>query len=119
MTPRLLFLALLTLTVTACGEEGPGPDTGAVCADGSTLTYETFGKAFLDDYCVACHAPGGSQSGSPLDTLAHAKSWAGEIDRYAGSGPDATNTGMPQGGNKPSLMERQMLSEWIACGTPQ
>src|SRR5687767_14853394 len=60
-----------------CEEEGEfGPPTEAVCPDGSTLTWESFGQEFMATYCTECHAStlmGAERQGAPLyhdfDTL--------------------------------------------------
>lgn len=61
----LLFLAL-RLSLNACSDDSPacaeeeeeeheeGP-TGSVC-NGSTLTYDNFGQAFMEKYCTDCHS---------------------------------------------------------------
>ena len=42
-----------------------------------------------------------------------------EEDETTASGPAATNTGMPPDKPFPTMMERQQLGEWIACGMPE
>jgi hypothetical protein len=99
-----------------------GPLTGTTCPDdGSTLTYENFGKKFMQDYCLRCHSVDSKdRQGAPddhnFDTLADVDFMKAHIDQYAGSGPKATNTKMPMGDPKPTVEERQKLSEWLACG---
>lgn len=99
-----------------------GELTGTVCPDGgSELTYENFGKKFMQDYCLSCHSVDSKdRQGAPddhnFDTLADVDIMKAHIDQYAGSGPDATNTKMPKADPKPTLEERQKLSEWLACG---
>lgn len=99
-----------------------GPLTGTVCPDdGSTLTYENFGKKFMQDYCVRCHSVDAkNRNGAPadhnFDTLADVDFMKAHIDQYAGSGPSATNMKMPPSDPKPTMEERQKLSEWLACG---
>ena len=110
-----------------CSEESVfGPPTGAVCPTPSTLTYNNFGKPFMEMYCTKCHASdkvGEARNGAPtfhdFDTLQGIKVVADHIDETTGSGPNATNEGMPEDNPKPSLAERQMLAEWIACGMPE
>jgi len=106
-----------------------GPLTGATCpSTGSTLTYENFAKQFIADYCLGCHSEkltGPARMGAPedhsFDTYADVDLMHKHIDQLAGSGPDSTNTRMPPptAPKKPSLEERQKLSEWIACGNPE
>jgi uncharacterized membrane protein len=111
-----------------CSEESSvfGPPTESVCPQGSTLTYNNFGKQFMESYCTRCHATdkvGEARQGAPsfhdFDTLFGIKAVSDHIDQTTASGPAATNMGMPPDGAKPSLAERQMLGEWIACGMPE
>jgi hypothetical protein len=102
-----------------------GPPTGTECPPASTLTYEGFGRPFLQSYCLRCHSgsvTGAAREGAPadhnFDTLIEAQGLADHIDRKAGSGPDATNESMPIGDPEPTLEERQQLAQWLACGAP-
>jgi uncharacterized membrane protein len=123
----LPFTLVLALIPAACDHHHEGGEpTGAQCPSGSTLTYQSFGKAFMDTYCVSCHdsqKSGAARKGAPafhdFDTAEGVKRVAEHVDEYAASGPNATNEMMPEGnGPVPSLAERQMLGEWIACGAP-
>lgn len=102
-----------------------GKATGALCPTNSMLTYASFGQAFMQSYCLRCHsesvkgadrkrAPSDHNFDLPLDV----RLLADHIDRYAGAGPEATNTIMPPNGPLPSEAERRQLSEWLACGAP-
>lgn len=103
-----------------------GPPTESTCPPSSTLTYENFGKTFMESYCVECHDSnkrGADRQGAPsfhdFDTLYGIRAVHEHIDETTASGPAATNTGMPpEGEPAPTLAERQMLGEWIACGMP-
>lgn len=114
------------------GEEGHdhnamvGPATGAECPSDSTLTYDNFGKQFMENYCLRCHSTsvtGDARHDAPddhnFDTIDDIQLLAPHIDQLAGSGPDSTNEKMPASGDKPSLEERQKLSEWLACGAQE
>jgi len=98
----------------ACGQNSLGDATGSSCPSHSTLSYESFGKAFFDTNCNSCH--GQTQSPS-FGTQAEIQANAAEIDRAAASGPDATNTYMPDDGDV-SDSDRKKLGEWLACGAP-
>lgn len=122
---KQLVLGLLV----ACGSDGPtsvfGPPTESTCPPSSTLTYETFGKKFMEDYCTRCHSStlvGAARQGAPsfhdFDFVEGIRPLADHIDETTASGPAATNLGMPEDGNKPTLAERQQLGEWLACGAP-
>ena len=106
-------------------DEEVGPPTGATCPEGSTLTYENFGKPFMESYCLRCHSEsviGADRQGAPsdhnFDDIISIRGLAMHIDQKAGSGPDATNELMPENDPKPTMDERVQLSEWLACGAP-
>lgn len=104
-----------------------GPPTGATCPPDSTLTYESFGRPFMESYCTQCHSSeltGKDRMGAELyhdfDTLDGIRQVAEHVDQTAGSGPDATNESMPPDDeDQPTLEERRQLAEWIACGAPE
>lgn len=120
--------AILALALAAgCTTESVfGPPTESVCPQGSTLTWDNFGQAFMERYCTRCHSSelkGAARQGAPsfhdFDTRFGVKGVANHVDETTASGPAATNTGMPpSGGAKPTLEERQQLGEWIACDVP-
>lgn len=102
--------------------EHEGTPTGAVCPTDSTLTYESFGRRFMDDYCTRCHSSeltGPERHDAPLDhdfdTLLGILGHAEHIDEHAAAGPNATNTIMPPNGDHPTALEREQLGEWLAC----
>ncbi|HWO20072.1 MAG TPA: hypothetical protein VNO30_14900 [Kofleriaceae bacterium] len=107
-------------------EEIFGPPTESTCPQGSTLTYNNFGKQFMESYCTSCHSSeltGAARNGAPtfhdFDTLFGIKAVSDHIDEASAAGPAAINEGMPEDGPKPSEMERYLLGEWIACGMPE
>jgi uncharacterized membrane protein len=86
---------------------------------GTTLTYESFGKRFMADYCDRCHsADEGHRHGAPesyrFDTLAAVLDHRDRIFVRAA----ASNTTMPPGVDDPPADEREQLAEWLACGAP-
>lgn len=111
--------------VDASHDEGGavGPESGASCPDDAgALTYEAFGQPFMESYCVRCHsselegtARNGAPGGHDFDTLAGILLVADHVDQLAAAGPDSENTVMPPDGDKPSLEERRMLGQWLAC----
>lgn len=106
---RRYSVIVFVLASGGCAQNGLGDPTGSTCPESSTLTYETFGQAFMHDHCVRCHGGFSSQEGvaAKID----------EIDRAAAAGPDAVNTWMPEEGDV-SDHQRQQLGEWLACGAP-
>lgn len=128
--------ALISLS-TACGDDSSsgsdvdaavdepgevGTPSGATCPTDNTLTYDNFGKQFVEDYCVRCHSSelaGEKRNGAPkfhdFDTLEGIINVIDHMDEKAASGPDATNTVMPPDGAKPTSAEREDLGQWLAC----
>lgn len=123
---RWLLPLGLFLAVAGCGGgDEDGPPSGAVCPDNSTLTWENFGKGFMDSYCVRCHSTkltGDARQGAPndhnFDAVALVRDEIDHTDEQAAAGPDAVNTAMPIGSPTPTEAERRQLGEWLACGTP-
>lgn len=103
-----------------------GRGSGAACPEGSTLTYESFGRTFFDTYCTRCHASdltGPSRMGAPVDhdfdMLVEIQEHAVHIDQQAAIGPNRANRFMPPSGMPiPGDEERRQLGEWLACGAP-
>jgi len=95
-----------------CGQGGLGDPTGATCPSNSTLTYENFGRTFFATNCLECHSSKESPHFNTLEQIQAAKDL---IDRAAASGPNATNTYMPEDGEV-SDADRTKLGEWLACG---
>ena len=117
------MFGLIAAGVAAC----PGPDpepTGATCPPGSTLTYESFARPFMESYCTRCHSStltGDDRMGAPLfhdfDTETGILNVAEHVDEEAAAGPNAVNKIMPPDGAEPSEAERFQLGEWLACET--
>jgi cytochrome c5 len=113
----LASLLCAGLALSGCGED-EGEATGSSCpTDGSSLTYENFGQAFIQKNCLACHGASGPES-PKLDTLAKVKANASLIDKVAAAGPNGVNTFMPQGISVDTA-EREKLGQWLACGAPE
>ena len=120
--------ALLALGLVAgCSDSVPlyGPPTGSTCPRGSTLTYESFGKPFMEGYCTRCHSSeltGAARRGAPsfhdFDTVIGIRPIADHIELTTAGGPDAMNRSMPPDGARPTDEERRLLGEWLACGAP-
>jgi hypothetical protein len=127
--------AFLLVLLVAC--RGTPTPTGTVCPDPDPgdLTYDNFGKPFMEKYCTWCHAsslPRSMRNGAPLyhdyDSLRGVLETPDHIDQQSGSGPNADNDFMPPsrcpstpGGKtnkdctQPTEEERQQLAKWIAC----
>ena len=123
--PLTIALALAAATVTTACHGHSGEPTGSVCPQGSTLTYQNFGKTFMDTYCIDCHSTtrtGDARHGAPAfhdyDTVEGVRNTIDHVDEYAAAGPDAVNTLMPNDDPRPTEAERRQLGEWLACGAP-
>jgi len=124
---RWLLVLGLILPLGGCesGAEEEGTPSGAECAADSTLTWDNFGKGFMDSYCVRCHSTtltGSARRGAPndhnFDSVTLVREEIEHTDEAAAAGPDAVNTDMPIGSPAPTEAERRMLGEWLACGAP-
>lgn len=125
----ILVIACASIASTACGEEEEqplfGPATEAICPTGSSLTYDNFGREFMESYCTRCHSTEltgedrqGATSFHDFDTLFGIKAVSIHVDFTTASGPAATNDSMPPNGPTPTFEEREQLGEWIACDMP-
>lgn len=125
---KLWYPGLCALVLMACGSPvHDGTESGAECEQDSALDYESFGRDFMDRYCVSCHsselgasARNGAPSDHDFDTLEalHATELE-HIDHVAAAGEHAANTEMPPAGSpQPTRQEREELGQWLACGAP-
>ena len=96
--------------------------TLSTCPPTSQLSYQNFGRGFMESYCVRCHSSsviGSARQQAPVDhnfdSLAGILEEAQHIDMSTASGPGGTNTSMPPSGPAPSIEERRKLGEWLAC----
>ena len=90
-------------------DAGPSPDAGGAQAC-SALTYESFGKQFLSNYCVSCHGAVSPKANIRLDSL------AGLVANKAVVRSAVVGSIMPQGNKQPTSAERERLGQWIDCG---
>lgn len=130
MALRTLTSLLCLVAAAGCGsdDEQPlfGPPTESVCPSDSTLTYENFGREFMESYCTRCHhseLTGEARQGAPsfhdFDTLFGIKAVNEHVDFTTAAGPAATNDTMPPDGATPTEDERHQLGEWLACDMPE
>ncbi len=125
--PLLLFAALaLALGLGACAVDESLGDHPCP-PGGTTLTYENFGKAFMDRHCQSCHAQAGGGGGH----LSAATSYGVPAGYSFGSADEvrahrerifarsaASNTSMPPGPDDPPQGDRDKLADWLGCGAP-
>lgn len=109
--------------IAACSGASPEPtSTETPCDLSSPLSYDNFGRSFMEKYCTRCHHSelrGSQRQGASLyhdfDTeLGVILVWE-HVDQYAAAGPASVNEMMPPDGDKPSLEERTQLGQWVAC----
>ena len=95
---------------SAAADAGHASDAGdAGDAGCSALTYESFGKGFVDTYCIRCH--GATSRVFSLDTLESVKSYAARLESAV-----VVNRTMPVGKTLPSDEERARFGAFLACG---
>nr|HEX4316223.1 hypothetical protein [Kofleriaceae bacterium] len=106
----------LAIALAVCACSTPPVDPACTPAD-SYLTYATFGRPFMEDWCTSCHSQstfpnmrGGAPDDVNLDTLDEVRLWGGEIEELAAHGSDMP----PAGGPTPG--ERRQLAIWLTCG---
>jgi uncharacterized membrane protein len=99
--------------------------SGATCPPGSQLGYESFGRDFMQSFCLRCHTAaisGAARMAPPdrnFDDLLSIRAAAHLIDQQAVVGPLISRDTMPPSDPKPTLQQRQQLGEWLACGAPE
>jgi uncharacterized membrane protein len=105
---------LLVAALAACADP-----TADRCVHDPPLTYDDFGRRFLDTYCAGCHSslhPAGTRlrqgapAGVDFDTYRGLLEWADRVEaRATGEAPT-----MPPGGG-PTGQELANLAEWLGC----
>jgi uncharacterized membrane protein len=107
---------MLVILLAGCASRPVPIDDVSCPEDGTALTYDNFGAAFMAEHCNRCHSEG--KSGAPpdirFDSLDEIRMHADRIFIRAAGG----NVTMPPGPNDPPADERELLAEWLACGAP-
>ncbi len=114
---RAAAFAMLLSTV-ACKAE-TSIDDYPCPKEGTKLTYQNFGEAYLGTNCQSCHGQaGGDRKGAPsgfdFGTLDSVRDHKARIFARAA----ADNVTMPPGPDDPPSGERYQLAEWLSCGAP-
>ena len=113
-----IAVALSAALAIACN--GPTTIDEHPCpSGGTTLTYENFGKSFIDAQCQSCHASRSHERlGAPaeyfFDTREDVLRHRARIFVRAA----ADNDSMPPGPNDPNESDRNKLADWLSCGAP-
>ncbi|MDB4986222.1 MAG: hypothetical protein JWN04_1400 [Myxococcaceae bacterium] len=94
---------------TTGGTKDAGSGGGTSTCD--TLTYASFGQAFLSKYCTSCHGGVAVQGGFiSLDSPQGIQAQAAKAKSAVANGS------MPRSGAKPSFTEKTQFGQWIDCG---
>lgn len=120
---RLTSLLTTSLLVLA-GCDSAEPAGAEQCSEHAPLTWESWGKGFVDTHCVGCHSaiiPPAQRRDAPagvdFDTYRGVILWAERIEERtltgAREGLDSAEL-MPPGGG-PTDEELDMLEEWLHC----
>ena len=115
---KCLFLSVILAASVGCGSRVT-IDEHPCLPGGTTLTYDNFGKGFLDRWCQGCHAAKAPERNGAPSAYAFGSRDEASVHRdriFAKAA--AVNTSMPPGPAGPSPEERQMLADWLACGAP-
>ena len=121
---ELAFAAMKLFAILLLAAACTGSPTGSTCPTDNPPTYASFGQHFFETYCNGCHsANAASRHGAPADqnydTEADIKKHASDIDEQAASGPNGTNTSMPDLSGpvrmQPSMAEGVQLGQFLAC----
>jgi uncharacterized membrane protein len=107
----------LLLFLFACGLEAADSATTYTCDRTPPLTYDNFGRGYLEMHCNGCHSsllPEAHRVGAPanvdFDNKSMVLEWADRIEaRATGDLPT-----MPPGGG-PTPTEVAQLEEWLYC----
>jgi uncharacterized membrane protein len=121
MNPRSVLLSccsLVFVVFAACKEESKLEDR--TCPpEGTDLTYDNFGRGFIEANCQICHGkPSKDRKGAPssydFGSVDDVRRFKERIFARAA----ADNTTMPPGPDDPPEAEREKLAEWLACDAP-
>jgi uncharacterized membrane protein len=95
-------------------------DAGGGGDDCDALTYDSFGKDFMDTYCASCHAKsvtGGQRQGAPpedvFDTLAQIQADKDEVQMQVKT--KVMPFKLPNVA-QPTQAERDKFDAWMTCG---
>ena len=116
--PRLVF-ALAPLALAACGFFYTDIEEWDCPSEGTSLTYENFGAAFINAHCQSCHGSTATdRAGAPGEFIFDTRS---QVERHRArifARSAGENDSMPPGPDDPTLEERTKLADWLACGAP-
>ena len=105
----LSFVLLVSLAACGGGASSTGIEPLSCPTGGSTLTYASFGQAFVQTNCLACHE---TRENPRLTTQAAIQAHAMQILDEA-----VYTDAMPEDRDL-AIEERRRLGEWLVCGAP-
>ena len=122
----VLPVCFVALSLLACDDKASqtaadaSPDATPI--DCQELTYDNFGQAFIEDYCLECHhsnLEGFDRKDAPasidFDTYDLVVRFAVSIKAISGTRPNMPPSFAMAA---PSSEERMQLVQWIDCGVP-
>jgi hypothetical protein len=122
---NILILASVLFLVSCVNnnnkDELPTPQgETATTFTGPIITYTSHTKAYFDNYCIACHAVGQTQSFWPLTTYNEVSNFSGTGGKIQTRVIDFGN--MPPSGSGSGFLttaEKDTLQMWLDQGAPQ
>jgi len=137
-------LGVVVAAIAACGTDvkhsSSTPDAGMQADSGyvqmpcdqSFLTYDNFGKPFMENWCTGCHSksiPGDANLcsmgmpdmrqcapvGIDFDTQADVQNYKDMIAAHSTGDMTMVAKPMPPAGG-PQQTDRDQLAEWLTCG---
>ena len=119
LQPLGTFAVLAALAAICVGCKETTLDERPCPPSGTELTYENFGRGFMNDHCQRCHGVASSErngapSGYDFASVDDVRKYKERIFSRAA----ADNTTMPPGPDDPPEPDREKLAEWLACGAP-
>ncbi len=115
---KTTFFVLSAALAFAIACNGPTSIDEHPCPPGgTTLTYENFGKSFIDTHCQSCHASRShDRVGAPAEYFFDTREDVVRHRERIFVRAAASNDSMPPGPNDPNDGDRAKLADWLACG---
>lgn len=90
------------------------------CPEDNQLSWESFGAAFMLEYCTGCHGravASGARQGAPDTVVFDDPNSIRELEERIWARAADNNATMPPVGG-PDAETRRKLGQWLACGSP-
>ena len=109
-----LFLLFAMVLIVACGG---GNDEDILSATGDVMTWENFGREFMQNYCTRCHQSSVLDGASfPLETYAQ---FTTDDIPHRSRIAVVNAKSMPPGEPFPTELDIARFSVWIDAGYPR